>query len=73
MRHFFVVVVVLLFSSTAFASGFAVKDQGTKAMSLGNAFTGVADDTTAAWYSNSCLELPSCPSSFVGYPLDTHI
>jgi len=46
---------VLLFSSTAFASGFAVKDQGSKAMSLANAFTGVADDTTAAWYNPAAL------------------
>ncbi|PCI42829.1 MAG: long chain fatty acid transport protein [Proteobacteria bacterium] len=55
MRYLLTFVVVLLFSSTAFASGFAVKDQGTKAMSLGNAFTGVADDTTAAWYNPAAL------------------
>ena len=55
MRHFFAIAMVLLFSSTAFASGFAVKDQGTKAMSLANAFTGVADDTTAAWYNPAAL------------------
>lgn len=55
MRHFSMILVVLLFSSTAFASGFAVKDQGAKAMSLGNAFTGVADDTTAAWYNPAAL------------------
>lgn len=55
MRHLLIAVMVLLFSSTAFASGFAVKDQGTKAMSLANAFTGVADDTTAAWYNPAAL------------------
>jgi len=55
MRHLLITVMVLLFSSTAFASGFAVKDQGTKAMSLANAFTGVADDTTAAWYNPAAL------------------
>jgi len=55
MRHLFTFLMILLFSSTAFASGFAVKDQGTKAMSLANAFTGVADDTTAAWYNPAAL------------------
>jgi len=55
MRHLFIFMVALLFSSAAFASGFAVKDQGTKAMSLANAFTGVADDTTAAWYNPAAL------------------
>jgi len=55
MRHLFIFMMVLLFSSSAFASGFAVKDQGTKAMSLANAFTGVADDTTAAWYNPAAL------------------
>jgi len=55
MRHLFTFMVVLLFSSTAFASGFAVKDQGAKSMSLANAFTGVADDTTAAWYNPAAL------------------
>jgi len=55
MRHLFTFMIILLFSSSAFASGFAVKDQGTKAMSLGNAFTGVADDTTAAWYNPAAL------------------
>jgi len=55
MRNLFTFVMILLFSSTAFASGFAVKDQGAKAMSLANAFTGVADDTTAAWYNPAAL------------------
>ncbi len=55
MRPLLIIAMVLLFSSTAFASGFAVKDQGTKAMSLANAFTGVADDTTAAWYNPAAL------------------
>ncbi|MDQ6968448.1 MAG: outer membrane protein transport protein [Mariprofundaceae bacterium] len=55
MRHLLITVMILLLSSTAFASGFSVKDQGTKAMSLANAFTGVADDTTAAWYNPAAL------------------
>jgi len=55
MRHLFIFMVALLLSSPAFASGFAVKDQGTKAMSLANAFTGVADNTTAAWYNPAAL------------------
>jgi len=46
---------VLLFSSTAFASGFEVKDQGVKSMGMANAYTGVADDTTAAWYNPAAL------------------
>jgi len=66
MRHFLAIAAVLLFSSTAFASGFAVKDQGTKAMSLANAFTGVADDTTAAWYNPAALVFQDGASITVG-------
>ena len=55
MQHFFMLVMALLSASTAFASGFAVKDQGAKSMSLANTFTGVSDDATAAWYNPAAL------------------
>jgi len=35
----------------AHASGFQIGEMGTKAMSLGNAFTAIADDPSAQWYN----------------------
>jgi len=46
---------MLLASSSAMASGFMVKDQGTKAMGMANAFAAVADDASAAWYNPAAL------------------
>lgn len=58
--------VVILFSSQAFASGFAVKDQGTKAMGMANAYVAVADDTSAAWYNPAALAFQDGVSVTVG-------
>ncbi len=50
-RILFLFSALMLFSTQVFASGFALKDQGTKAMGMGNAFIAVADDASAAWYN----------------------
>ncbi|MES0370907.1 MAG: outer membrane protein transport protein [Mariprofundaceae bacterium] len=54
-RVLFLFSVFMLFSTQVFASGFAVKDQGTKAMGMANAFVAVADDASAAWYNPAAL------------------
>jgi len=40
-----------LMSLQAHAGGFQIGEQGSKAMGMGNAFTGVADDPSAQWFN----------------------
>jgi len=65
-RLLYLFAAVALFSTQAFASGFAVKDQGTKAMGMANAFTAVADDASAAWYNPAALSFQDGVSLTVG-------
>lgn len=65
-RILFLFSAFMLFSTQVFASGFAVKDQGTKAMGMANAFVAVADDTSAAWYNPAALTFQEGASLTVG-------
>jgi long-chain fatty acid transport protein len=65
-RILFLFSAFMLFSTQVFASGFAVKDQGTKAMGMANAYTAVADDTSAAWYNPAALAFQDGTSLTVG-------
>ncbi len=42
---------VALLNINAYAGGFQIAEQGTKAMAMSNAFTAVADDPSAQWYN----------------------
>lgn len=42
---------MVLFSSTSFASGFRLPEQGAAAMGMSSAFVGQADDPSAVWYN----------------------
>ncbi|MDX8398142.1 MAG: outer membrane protein transport protein, partial [Mariprofundaceae bacterium] len=55
MHKVMMYVVLLLASTSALATGYAIKDQGIKAMGMANAFSAVADDATAAWYNPAAL------------------
>ncbi|OIO72931.1 MAG: long chain fatty acid transport protein [Zetaproteobacteria bacterium CG_4_9_14_3_um_filter_49_83] len=46
-------------SANAGASGFMIPEQGTKAMSMGNAFAAVADDPSANWFNPAGLAFQS--------------
>ncbi len=49
-------IIIILFSSSLFGAGFHVNvEQGMKAMSLGGAFVGLADDPTAIYYNPAGL------------------
>lgn len=62
-----VAVLISLFSvSLAHASGYAVQNQGARAMGMGNAFTAVADDASAAWYNPAGLAFQDGGSLSVG-------
>lgn len=65
-RVLFLFSALALFSTQVFASGFAVKDQGTKAMGMANAFVAVADDASAAWYNPAALAFQEGGSLTVG-------
>ncbi len=65
-RILFLFSAFMLLSTQVFASGFAVKDQGTKAMGMANAFTAVADDASAAWYNPAALAFQDDSSLTVG-------
>src|SRR5688500_16452476 len=52
MRRLFVsLLIALLVSTPAFASGFQVTAQGARAMGMGLAYTAVADDASAIYYN----------------------
>lgn len=46
-----ITLLVVLLVTTAFGSGFQINENGAKAMSLGGAFTGLADDASAVFYN----------------------
>lgn len=50
MRKFLILLFTIV-TSVIYASGFALPEQGAKAISMGNAFTGVADDASALFYN----------------------
>lgn len=55
MLNRFIVLVLALAATTTHASGFYFGDNGAKAMQLGGAFTGQADDLTAIMYNPAGL------------------
>lgn len=55
MKRIVVVLTTMLFSASAFAGGFFVPEQGTKAVGMANAFTAIADDVSANWYNPAGL------------------
>jgi long-chain fatty acid transport protein len=48
-------VVTVLISMPAFASGYMIPEQGTKAMGMSNAFSAIADDASANWFNPAGL------------------
>ncbi len=52
IKNAFILILLLLFSSQLYSAGFFVNvEQGMKAMSLGGAFVGLADDPTAIYFN----------------------
>ena len=47
MKKKILLLLLTLLTSIIYASGFALPEQGAKAISMGNAFTAVADDASA--------------------------
>ena len=65
----------LLLSSSAFASGFMIPEQGAKAMGMGNAFSAIADDASANWFNPAGLSFQGnnvSASSTLVYPLNDY-
>ncbi|MBI9072293.1 MAG: transporter [Melioribacteraceae bacterium] len=52
-KLFTTVMSVLLISSSLFASGFQINEHGARAMSLGGAFTGLANDASAVYFNGA--------------------
>ncbi len=46
-----IILLLTIVTSVIYASGFAIPEQGAKAISMGNAFTAVADDASALFYN----------------------
>ena len=46
---------ILLFAGSLFASGFQINENGARAMSMGNAFTGVANDASAVYFNPAAI------------------
>ncbi len=66
-------VATALLSTTTFASGFMIPEQGAKAMGMGNAFGAIADDASANWFNPAGLsfqENNAVVSSTLVYPLN---
>jgi len=57
---------MLLIATDALGAGFAIKDQGTKAMSMAHAFAAVADDASAAWYNPAGIAFQEKSALLVG-------
>ena len=52
LKKFLLIIVIFLFSSSLFSAGFHVNvEQGMKAMGMGGAFVGLADDPTAIYFN----------------------
>lgn len=67
MRRSAIVFILSLFiGSTAYASGFSVQNQSSRAMGMGNAFTALADDAAAAWYNPAGLAFQDGGSVSIG-------
>ncbi len=49
------IALMMFFGSSAMAGGFFIPEQGAKAVGMGNAFTGIADDPSANWYNPAGL------------------
>lgn len=51
LRNISTVLFATLFSAGLFASGFQINEHGSRAMSMGGAFTGLADDPSAVYFN----------------------
>jgi len=67
MRRF-VILFVMLFAGlqTAQAGGYQIAEMSTRATGMGNAFTAVADDASAAWYNPSGVAFSKGMNVMVG-------
>ncbi|MDX8402612.1 MAG: outer membrane protein transport protein [Mariprofundaceae bacterium] len=55
MKKTCMVLAMTLAASAAQAGGFFIPEQGARAVGMGNAFTGLADDASANWYNPAAL------------------
>jgi long-chain fatty acid transport protein len=51
MKRLYLLLVLLFASSQLFAGGFQINEQGARALSMANAFTGVADNPSAIFFN----------------------
>jgi len=64
-----IAIVLMFITSNYFASGFQINEQGSKAMAMGGAFTGLANDVSAIYFNPSGITQLSGTNFLVGATL----
>jgi long-chain fatty acid transport protein len=55
MRYIILIFLIIVFPSSLFATGFETNGLGSRALSMGGAFIGLADDNSAIWWNPAGL------------------